>query len=349
MGAIVAEALLGARDSVWALLAQAPGGPVVASVVVTAVVVSLLLGLWLVARPRRDTTGPQQIDSGFRGDGAPGSQSSQSGHRVSCTAYAPQSAPSGQDFLIQIALHRAMDAAKARAQAISADPLAERRATTELEGEIRAGDRVELRLIAPDLSVDQPQQSVAWNGDPRVVQFVTRFNETAPLRVLVRLIALVNDAPVGQAIFYIGQSSGATSEKSSTALTPFKNVFVSYASANRVDVLKHAMLLKRLGLEVFQDLLALEPGERWEKALYKNIDKADLFLLYWSSQAAASDWVIKEAEYALARQDNGAEIQIMPVLLEGPPAPRPPQSLRAIHFNDPIRYIIAAQSAMASR
>jgi hypothetical protein len=105
------------------------------------------------------------------------------------------------------------------------------------------------------------------------------------------------------------------------------------------------MLLKRLGLEVFQDLLALEPGERWERALYRNIDKADLFLLYWSSQAAASDWVIKEAEYALARQDNGADIQIMPVLLEGPPAPPAPQSLNALHFNDPIRYIIAAQAA----
>lgn len=309
----------------------------------------LLIAILWAARPRRRDDSVRKMDGGFRGDGAPEIHSQPSGQRVSCTAYAPQAAPPDEDFLIQIALHQAIDAAKVRAQAMSADPRAERRASTELEGEIRAGDRVELRLIASDLAIDEAQQSVAWNGDAKVVQFVARFAETAPARVLVRLVALVNDAPVGHAAFYIAQAGVASEEKSSTALTPFKHVFVSYASANRVDVLKHAMLLKRLGLEVFQDLLALEPGERWERALYRNIDKADLFLLYWSTQAAASDWVIKEAEYALARQDNGAEIQIMPVLLEGPPAPRPPQSLRAIHFNDPIRYIIAAQTAAKPR
>jgi hypothetical protein len=123
------------------------------------------------------------------------------GQRASCTVYAPKSSPPGQDFLIQVALHQAADAAKARAQAMSSDPSAERRAATELEGEVRTGDRVELRLIAPDLAIDQPQQSVGWTGDAKMVQFVARFNEASSSRALVRLIALVNDAPVGQAAF----------------------------------------------------------------------------------------------------------------------------------------------------
>ena len=42
------------------------------------------------------------------------------------------------------------------------------------------------------------------------------------------------------------------------------------------------------GLSVFQDIIDLEPGQRWERELYREIDRGNVLLLFWSSAAAAS-------------------------------------------------------------
>ena len=67
-------------------------------------------------------------------------------------------------------------------------------------------------------------------------------------------------------------------------------------------------------------------------------------MLFWSSKAAKSEWVVREAEYALGRQKKSATDtpRITPIILEGPPVPLPPPALREIHFNDALRYVIAA-------
>ena len=101
------------------------------------------------------------------------------------------------------------------------------------------------------------------------------------------------------------------------------------------------------GIDFFQDLLSLEPGDQWEKKLYEEIDKCDLFLLFWSTQGKCSPWVMKETAYALARQKKSAGKipRIMPIIIEGPPPPSPPDELRDIHFNDYLIYILAAIQA----
>jgi hypothetical protein len=108
-------------------------------------------------------------------------------------------------------------------------------------------------------------------------------------------------------------------------------------------MLKRAQGLKAGGTNFFNDLLSLEPGERWEKRLYDEIDRCDVFFLFWSSHARASEWVMKETAHALARQAASPDGQpdIVPVIIEGPPSPAPPDSLKAIHFNDGLIYILA--------
>lgn len=101
-------------------------------------------------------------------------------------------------------------------------------------------------------------------------------------------------------------------------------------------------MLAGVNIEYFQDLLSLDPGARWEKELYRRIDDADLFLLFWSSAAKASEWVKREVLYALERK-RGIEEKppdILPVILEGPPVPEPPPELSDIHFNDRLIYFI---------
>ena len=67
-------------------------------------------------------------------------------------------------------------------------------------------------------------------------------------------------------------------------------------------------MLDVLKTKFFQDILSLDAGDRWEKKLYENIDRCDLFLLFWSQAAKDLQWVLKEAEYALAHQQKSPKV-----------------------------------------
>jgi hypothetical protein len=69
-------------------------------------------------------------------------------------------------------------------------------------------------------------------------------------------------------------------------------------------------------VSVFMQRL-VEPGERWEKELYKRIDECDLFVLFWSNAAKRSKWVRKEIEYAHRRKrgKDHSSPRIFPVIL----------------------------------
>jgi hypothetical protein len=123
----------------------------------------------------------------------------------------------------------------------------------------------------------------------------------------------------------------------------YRRAFLSYASPDRAEVLKRAQALRAAGVDFFNDLLSLEPGERWEQRLYGEIDRCDVFLLFWSRAARESQWVRKEIEHARdAARVTGRPAEILPIILEGPPPPPPPDALADLHFNDPLCYVIAA-------
>ena len=106
-------------------------------------------------------------------------------------------------------------------------------------------------------------------------------------------------------------------------------------------VLPRLQGLEAGGTKYFQDLLSLSPGERWKRKLYAEIDGCDLFLLFWSPQAKASEWVLKEALHALERKsgDELALPEIRPVVIEGPPVAEPDGEWSVfadLHFNDKL-------------
>ena len=107
-------------------------------------------------------------------------------------------------------------------------------------------------------------------------------------------------------------------------------------------MLRRVQMLKLLKINYFQDLLDLEPGIRWERELYKRIDTADVFYLFWSTSAKNSEWVRKEIQYALELKQGDDKLppDIIPVIIEGPPVPEPPEELRHLHFNDRLVYFM---------
>lgn len=104
-------------------------------------------------------------------------------------------------------------------------------------------------------------------------------------------------------------------------------------------------MLTAAGIKFFQDVLDLEPGERWEPELYRQIDASDVFFLFWSRAAKESPWVEREWRYGLERKGDGF---IRPVVIEGPPPVEPPETLRHLHFNDKVLYFLAEATKSGS-
>jgi hypothetical protein len=262
---------------------------------------------------------------------------------------APAVGPPGDEILAQVFVHTPDEEEAALRAGRKLEPGAELLASRPLEVPLRSGDKIKLTLESDTVAVDDPVQEGSWNGRWVCFYFMLRLPDTGSERTVAsRLRVFVNGTPAGIVIFKIKVMPRAPDLLPSFVPQDgraWKRYFVSYASEDRVEVLKAVQMMKVLKADIFQDLLTMSPGDRWQRRLFVEIEKCDVFMLFWSHYARQSEWVIREAEYALScSQAARAEhpLEIVPVLLEGPPPPPPPDSLRAIHFNDPIRYVIFA-------
>jgi hypothetical protein len=265
------------------------------------------------------------------------------------TVFAPPVAPPGDEVLVQVFVHTPNQQMLAQA-AKRIEPAAVSVASNPLELPLRPGDSIKVTLEGGAARAAEPVQSAKWNGRCVCLYFMLHLPDAKAERTLTsKLRVFVNGAPAGIVVFRIKVMPNAPDLLPSVAsqeARALRRHFLSYASEDRVQVLKAAQTMSALKLEFFQDLLRLSPGERWQQRLFVEIEKCDIFLLFWSRHAQRSEWVIKEAEHALRCSRSAPAdrpIEIVPVLLEGPPPPLPPASLSEIHFNDPIRYVIFAE------
>jgi TIR domain len=265
---------------------------------------------------------------------------------VDCSVFGPPAAPPGESILIQVFLHLPEQAQRASFMASLMDSSAALKGTQSLQTEIKRGATVEISLSANTLVVEEPVQSVVWQGQPVFCQFLVAIPPgTNGQNFFPNVRVSVDGRLVGRIMFRLSSDRSAASLQSMPLgehARRYRFAFVSYATEDRREVLKRVQMLEIMRTRYFQDLLSLDPGDRWERKLYENIDQCDLFLLFWSQAAKDSRWVMREAEYALGRQrhDPSAEPDIVPVILQQNVLP--PPSLAELHFNDRIHYMIAA-------
>lgn len=266
------------------------------------------------------------------------------GENVECSVFAPPGCAPGSTFMVQVALHITERAEDAKARAQQSDPTASQRANKSLSTLLEIGDKLELRLMADTPLIESQTSSIIWNGDIPMEEFLIHVPEGFEKpAVFFTLMLLLKGQPVGSAKFRVAISQQPESTPTETKLSRYKNVFVSYSSKDRGEVLRHYQLLHKFGLTTFLDVMSIRTGDRWEPEILRALADADLVLLYWSTNSKESDWVIKEAEMAVKHRKNSGGLQpdILPIILEVPP-PAPPESLSDLQFNDPVRYIIAA-------
>jgi formylglycine-generating enzyme required for sulfatase activity/tetratricopeptide (TPR) repeat protein len=109
---------------------------------------------------------------------------------------------------------------------------------------------------------------------------------------------------------------------------PRRKVFACYSSRDRVIVLQFLRQAEAMGDEYFEPLYKLSLADIWDERTLQLIEGADVFQLFWSSNAAASEWTRREWQYALSL---GRKDFIRPVYWEDP-LPGPPEELRHLDF-----------------
>jgi hypothetical protein len=271
---------------------------------------------------------------------------------LDAAVFCPPNVGRATAFLVQAHLYPPAQAEQASARAREADSGADRRGVLSLPLDLPGGTRIDLRLEMPGFRVDEPDTVLIWRGALAAAQFEVAVPDDAALgKVIGRIRFSIAGVPAGTLRFQVIVTVRATGEPARAAevgVRRYRRAFVSYSSKDRAEVLRRVQAFRIAGLSVFQDVLDLEPGDRWERELYREIDDCDVVLLFWSRAAAESAWVAKEIDYALARKqgqdDRPPDIQ--PVPIEGPPIPTPPEKLRHLHFNDALlAHITAAQRA----
>jgi hypothetical protein len=201
---------------------------------------------------------------------------------------------------------------------------------------IARGTLISVNLRIPDLIIEDPEDTVFWDGEVGNATFSVTVPTEASLGSRSGLVTfLVNGMQVAKMHFVLEVGK---EEKPLDYLAAreqrVRTAFASYASEDRDEVLSRiqGMLKVFPDLDVFVDVASLRSGDRWDQRLLSEIEKRDTFYLFWSTAASRSPWV--EKEWRAALEKRGVEY-IDPVPLVSPQAVPPPAELAAhLHFND---------------
>jgi hypothetical protein len=205
------------------------------------------------------------------------------------------------------------------------------------------GTRLTFTPYAPDVLFNPESITLAWWEDLHRLEF--RFKAAAALRdQAVNLTITVSADPLviatlrGGIVFEAPESAYASNpfenEPITTAPYRAEEIFVSYShrDSDVVEACRNAY--RALGYKVLMDIDELRSGELWNARLKDFIERATIFQLFWSENAAKSEFCRQEWQHALGvarrRGSDGAGF-IRPVYWRKPLV-TPPQELSHLHF-----------------
>lgn len=146
--------------------------------------------------------------------------------------------------------------------------------------------------------------------------------------------AIVADIPISIYVHATSDSSllmgSSGDETMAPPSAPYASIFCSYSHQDEAVVKRVEQVCRSLGITYLRDKVSLRSGEHWSEELLGMIERADVFQLFWSTNAANSEFVEKEWRYA-QKLDRDAQRFIRPVYWTEPMA-APPAELQYLHF-----------------
>jgi len=268
--------------------------------------------------------------------------------RVGVGVVAPEEVKRDEDLMVQVVgnVEELLD--RTIAEAVSVDAINHAKVRGRCSFPVKLNDRITFKLQILGIEFEEDTLSVVWEERDFKVQFLAHVPKTAKVGSHVgKLLIFIDDIVVGRIGFItrVNRFFKPSQKPVKTTEKVFKNYFISYSSKDRDKVASRLQGMRIYDREFakhsFWDTMFLNPGDRYEKEIFDYIDKkADVFLLFWSSNAAASEWVKKEINRAVARQKRMRRPEnrlpeIFPVPIENP-IPPPPEELSDLHFGDAV-------------
>ncbi len=113
-------------------------------------------------------------------------------------------------------------------------------------------------------------------------------------------------------------------------------VFVSYSHEDSAFASTLELELGERHISVSRDVVFLEPGHEWERALQQEVSGTDCFVVLVSSNAAGSEWVRREIGWALREYEEGGLVKaIIPIALPSGGGGEFPELVRFQHWRFP--------------
>jgi tetratricopeptide (TPR) repeat protein len=206
--------------------------------------------------------------------------------------------------------------------------------------QVERGAVLSVHLKLKGITIQDPEKTILWAGEIGNARFMARVPKRAvPGAKLGSLAIYANGAQIARFSFtlYVGDAT-LGSESLPMREERHRKAFASYASEDRDEVLRciQGILKAAPDLDIFFDKKPLRSGQDWEQELWKAILASHIFYLFWSENAAQSEWVEKEWRYALKMREKGF---IDPAPLVSTEIAPPPPELADKHFYDwPLAY-----------
>ena len=242
---------------------------------------------------------------------------------VYSSIFAPAEVKRRSHLQVQVYLHLYEESEKVKSLAKESDKNAERRDYIPLSLKLKKGDKVDVEFnIYGETRLASERKSIIWQGAFTKCSFdyfVPQNIDVDELSCEVNLF--VNGAMIGEMRFLTQIVETPRNLNPEILSHRFNRVFISYAHQDAQQIKLLALAYKAQGVDYFYDRDSLAPGDVYEEKIFDYIDSSDLFVLCWSKNAAASDYVAKEKDRALLRaypqlSQRDATLKICPISIE---------------------------------
>ena len=220
---------------------------------------------------------------------------------VYSSVFALSEAKLESNMIIQVYLHIAEMTEKVIHMAAEADHNASRRDYIPLQMRLKYGDLVDIELsLYGNVKVYHDKKTVTWQGDFTKCSFnyqIPADLDAQELSCVVNII--VNGALIGDMRFITRIVNTPRNLYSKIIPRTFSKIFISYSHKDLQRAIDFAYAFRTQGVRYFFDRHTLGIGDVFNEKIIEYIDSADLFILFWSKNAAESDYVKKEMQRAL--------------------------------------------------
>lgn len=244
-------------------------------------------------------------------------------NEVYSSIFAPAEVKRKSHLQVQVYLHLYEESEKVKSLAKESDKNAERRDYIPLSLKLKKGDKVDVEFnIYGETRLASERKSIIWQGSFTKCSF----NYFVPKDIDVDELSceanlFVNGAMIGEMRFLTQIVDVPRNLNPEILSHRFNKIFISYAHQDAQQIKLLALAYKAQGVDYFYDRDSLAPGDVYEEKIFDYIDSSDLFVLCWSKNAAASDYVAKEKGRALLRaypqlSKRDATLKICPISIE---------------------------------